>query len=650
MADQKASFAVELQDQVSSGALSATDALTKLQDQLAKDTKALADMQKAMRQLKGATSADVKQPMEEVTKRMAALKDQMAQSQGVFVALGGKFGQTGRSSAGFRDHLLELQKATQVMPGPIGGVINKVVSYTASLTPARLGTLALGAAFLGAAAGAAVFAKSLFGDALEAGDARRNELLHLEALSKMRNMYGFIPAKAAEVQDAIDKVSGSVSISREKVAVFAEQLQQGGLHGENLRSALEGASIKASALGDAAGSAFAGFATSVALGGGSVKRLADDVKNRFGSVVQKQMSSLAVQQLKQKENWASLFRGVNVEPVLSAMKALRDILNLNTASGQALKSIFGSMLKPLFSAAETGLVFMRRFFKQMLIGALELKIAYQEVRNWFARTFGKPQVTQASSLLDKIQLGRVSVYILAAAFSYLAATSIVSAISAISSFAVALLTTVIPAVWSAVAAATSFAVSIVAVTWPFLLAAVAVAAFVAGVAALYDLWNEIDWTDLGRSLWKGIVNGLEAGWDAIKNAVSGLAHKAASAFKTVLGIASPSKVFAEFGYSLPEGVAKGVELGTPKAQLAAANMVQAPPLGASTQSVPSDAAPTAGARHTATSSRNISIGQLHIHAESSNPKALAVAFRRELESVLEGVAHELGAPPLGAAP
>jgi hypothetical protein len=132
------------------------------------------------------------------------------------------------------------------------------------------------------------------------------------------------------------------------------------------------------------------------------------------------MSSLAVQQLKQKENWASLFRGVNVEPFLDALKRLRDILSVNTAAGQALKSLFTTFLQPLFNAAEGGIVFMRRFFKQMLIGALEMKIAYQDVRNWFARTFGKSQGVQVKDLIDKIQLGRVFVYMLAAAFAVLA--------------------------------------------------------------------------------------------------------------------------------------------------------------------------------------------------------------------------------------
>lgn len=665
----KATFAVELEDGVSSNAQTAASALEKLKSQLDADSRALSDMQKAMRQLKAATTADVKAPMEDLTKRIEAQKNTIAQAQGAYLALGGKFGGVSKSAGGLReslrqviaetkkipeppppDGLKQLAQAAQALPGPISGVITKLDVFVGGLTKAKLTTIALGAAFLGVAFAAGKLTKSLFGEALAAQDAARNELLHFEALTKMRNLLGVAPGKATDMQSAVDRVSASVSIGRDKVAGFAASLYQSGLRGAQLETALEGTSIKASALGEAAGSAFAGFAASVALGGGSVKRLADDVKNRFGGVVQRQMSSLEVQQRKQRENWNTLFGGVNIGPFLDSLKRLRDILNVNTAAGQALKGLFSTFLKPLFSAAETGLVFMRRFFKQMLIGALELKIAYQEVRNWFARTFGKSQVTQASDLLDTIDLGRYAVYALATAFTVLAAKATVSAISAMVRFGATLLATVIPAVWSAVTAAASFAVSILAVTWPFLLAAVAVLALGAAIAWLYDKWEATDWKGLGRSLWTGLVNGLKAGWNAVKSVFTDLADEAAKAFKTALGIASPSKVFAELGLEIPKGLAQGIELGTPAAQQAAADAVTAPRLGSATQAGPAPERGASAGRSAAAGARSITIGELHVHAQSSEPKTLAAAFRRELESVLEGVAFEAGAPPFGVQP
>jgi len=642
--DAKATFDIELQDNVSAGAQSAASALSKLQGQLEGDTKALADMQKAMRQLKGATTADVKQPMEELTKRIVEQKDRIAEAQGRFVALGGTFGKAGKSASSFSARIAELQRTSASMPGNLNGIVQKLTSVTEGMKGATAGAIGLAVAFAAVAAGSAVVAKHLFSEALAAGDARRNEMLHLEALTKMRNIFGILPGKADDIMNAIDRVSASVSISREKVTGYAEQLFRAGVRGNTLADALEGTAIKASALGDSAGSGFAGFAADLAIAGGSVKNLTNDIKNRFGGIVQRQMSSLEVQQRKQKENWASLFRGLNVEPVLDAMKRLRDILNINTASGQALKSLFTSMLKPMFAAAETGIVFMRRFFKQMIIGALQLKLAWQDVRYWFAKTFGKSQTQSAGDLLDKIQLGKWTVYLLAAAFSYLAIMVGSTVIGAFTSFVMFLTTAVIVALWEGVVAAASFAIAILGVTWPFLLAAVALAAFAVGLMYLYDLWNEIDWTALGTGLWESIVKGLRSGWAKVKSVFADLADEAANAFRSALGIATPAKVFAELIYQLPSDVKTQVA-GSPRTQSSnAARVGGAPKLGGQTQKGPPADGLIGGKTASNTKTSTVTIGSLNVHAPSAEPHALARTFRRELERTLEGLHAESGAP------
>lgn len=639
-------FVVQLQDDVSAGTRSATDALEDLKTQLNRDTKALGEMQRAMRQMKAVTVGEVTAPMQELNKQIEAQKGLIAEAQGAYVTLGGEFGRTSKATLATRSRFAELARQAQSMPGPLGIIAVQVNRLTAGLDASRLKTLGLIAAVAGLTFGAARLARGLFGSAIAAQDAARNEQLHFEALTKMRNVMGLAPGNANELVAAVGRVSAGVSISREKVAGYAEQLHRAGLRGGALEDALRGTAIKASALGDAAGSSFAGFVASVGLAGGSVKRLSDDVKARFGGVVQRQMLSLEVQQRKQRENWNNMFSGVNIEPLLDKLKRLRDILDVNTAAGSALQMLMGDLLKPLLSTAETGLTFLRRFFKQMLIGALELKIAYQEVRNWFARAFGKSQVTQAGELLDRIQLGRYAVYILAAAFSALAITITTKAIVALVRFSVAMLTRMVPALWSGVTAAASFAVSLLAVTWPLLLASVAVAALIAGIVLLYEAWDSVDWISLGLAVGDGIVNGIKKGWQAVKNAFSELAKDAQYAFKQVFGIASPSKVFAELGIEIPRGVALGIHQGAPQAQQAAAESITVPQLGAGAGA---GDAPPPSTTSTQQNTRSVSIGELHIHAQTSEPKALAMAFRRELEAVLEGVALEAGAPAMGGA-
>lgn len=633
MAEDKsttAEFNVVLNDGMSAAAQTAAQALEALKGEINSDTKALSEMQKAMRNLKAATGQDVAKPMAELEAKMATLKGKIGLTQGKYVELGGTFSgikaKTKTATAevkvastgmqAFAERMKALSTEASGLPGPLGSMAGGLSKVAGTMSGATLAAVALTAAFVAVVAAGVAVTKMLFDQALASGDAARSELLHFEALTKMRNLLGIAPGKAKDMQDAVDAVSSSVSISREKVSGYAEQLYKAGLRGANLSAALEGTSIKASALGDAAGGAFAGWAGSLALAGGSVKRLSEDVKNRFGGIVQKQMASLEVQTLKQKENWASLFRGINVDPFLNAMKRLRDIFSQQTAAGRALKQLLTTFLQPLFDAAEGGAVFMRRFFKQMIIGVQELVIAYLLVRNWFRKAFGPDQTKSMSDLFLKLDIGRVVVYTLAAALGALAISAIIAAA-------------------------------------PFLLMAAAIYFGIEALMGLYQLWEEIDWVDLGNAIVDGIVGGLNAGWDALTSVFGDLADSSVKAFKDALGISSPSKVFARVGTEIPAGAAQGIEQGTPQAQAAAQGMVDASTikLGNEVQGKSKDKPlEQSGGARAAAGPVTVSIGELHVHAESGEPRALALAFRREVESVLEGVALQLGAQPLGAAP
>ncbi len=84
------------------------------------------------------------------------------------------------------------------------------------------------------------------------------------------------------------------------------------------------------------------------------------------------------------------------------------------------------------------------------------------------------------------------------------------------------------------------------------------------------------WTILGTQMVDGIVNGIGAGVTRVGDAVRGLASGAIATARETLGIASPSRVFAELGGYTAEGYERGIRGGTAGAQDAAASMV-APP-------------------------------------------------------------------------
>lgn len=75
---------------------------------------------------------------------------------------------------------------------------------------------------------------------------------------------------------------------------------------------------------------------------------------------------------------------------------------------------------------------------------------------------------------------------------------------------------------------------------------------------LAEAFGEIDWASLGSDLMKGIVNGIVDLKDWVVEKVKEVAGNIAQGFKDFFGIASPSKLMAEYGKNLDEGLAQGV--------------------------------------------------------------------------------------------
>lgn len=70
--------------------------------------------------------------------------------------------------------------------------------------------------------------------------------------------------------------------------------------------------------------------------------------------------------------------------------------------------------------------------------------------------------------------------------------------------------------------------------------------------------NSSIFNGFGGNIIDGLIAGVKAGMDAVKNAVEGVANAAVNTFKSVLGIASPSKVFKKMGNFMDEGLVIGL--------------------------------------------------------------------------------------------
>ena len=640
MADQTATVAIELEDQVSGAAESAAGALKRLRDQIDADKRALSQMQGALRNLKDGALVDTK-AFKQLQDQITAKKSAIAQAQQSFISLGGTFTKSSGSSRGLQAKLAELAKQASIMPGPLGSLATAFQRFSAMVGGGGIavGIIAITAALTALTVASVTATAALARYGVAQADARRSELLRIEGLTKVRNWYGLAAGNANEMQQAIDRVSASSALGRDQIAAYSDQLYRMGLRGENLSAALEGVAIKASTQGEAQANMFAEWAAGAALTGQSVRRLADDVKTRLGGIAAKQMLSLTVQAQKQHEAFAALFTGLNIEPFLKAKKSINDLFSQSTASGRALKQLLTLLVQPLVDAATSAAPLIKRFFQGMILGAQGLVIAFLRARRAFLQTFDLQG-------FKGIDLATAAIYVGVAAVAALA-TGLIIAAGALTVFAA-----------------------------PFLLAATAIWSVINTGRLLYQLWKEIDWTDLGRSIWQGIVSGLKGGAAWVVDAVTSIGEAASGAFKAALGIHSPSKAFAELGAAIPAGVTVGVQAGTPAARQAVDAMIKPPTVAklslvsaapvaprAAVASDPISRAPRVDPAATSTapvappprgqrpgaSSANVTINELHVHATSDRPHELARDIKREIETVLEGALLQMGGRTAGAA-
>lgn len=90
----------------------------------------------------------------------------------------------------------------------------------------------------------------------------------------------------------------------------------------------------------------------------------------------------------------------------------------------------------------------------------------------------------------------------------------------------------------------------------------------------------IDLKSAGRNLIEGLWNGIKAKFDSVIARVKALASKLPVAVKKVLGIKSPSRVFAQIGMYTGEGFALGIEKSYRQVQSAMGGLYSLQPAGA----------------------------------------------------------------------
>lgn len=576
MPAERSEYVVSLKDETSGPALKAATALEQLRKKIERDTLVLRQMQAALGRLRGTSQKGTEQ-FRALQAQIAAQRDAVARSQARFLALGGSF-ETAAKKGGA---LEEVWDAIRGAGGPVGSLASRVSSLVNPFV-AVFGLATAGAAALVSFAAAAVSAAvALSRFALAAADARRSEMLHLEGLTTLRNVYGVAAGRASDLVAAIDRVSDASALSRGEISGMAESLYRSGLRGANLADALNGLSLAQSVQGDRGAARFRALAVSIARTGGSVRALAQDYQNRLGPIARRQALSLERQSERLRESLGRIFGDVHIEGFL---EGLHDVLNLfsqSTSSGRALRTLAGAIFSPLFDSVGRGSPLVVRLIQGMIIGGQRITIVFLRLRHVLAAPF-----RQLHAEVDPLR----------------------TTIAVIDTLGLALL-------------GVAVVVSRLAYTWQ------ALRSQIPDLASLFTRWRSA-----GVSLIDGFVEGILSGPDRVRSAIAGVASSATDSLRSALGIHSPSRVFAGLGRQIPRGFAEGVDDESGVAARATERMGGDAESGAS------------GPNRRAAGAVSVSVGEVHVHvANDAQAQDITRSIREELSTMLEGVGIELGA-------
>ena len=146
---------------------------------------------------------------------------------------------------------------------------------------------------------------------------------------------------------------------------------------------------------------------------------------------------------------------------------------------------------------------------------------------------------------------------------------------------------------------------------------------------------------IGTSITDGIWSGLTGAWGGLIGRIEGLTALLPASVRTVLGIASPSKVFREIGGYTMEGFTQGIDGAAPDVQAAVSGAIAPPPSfdGFAAEQT-AQAASKGGA--------GVSIGAVNIEVHSSSADAKEVANETMALFLrwLEDTGTQVGAPAL----
>lgn len=308
---------------------------------------------------------------------------------------------------------------------------------------------------------------------------------------------------------------------------------------------------------------------------------------KFGPDFAKQVNALPNLSKRFQQNIAGIFGGLQLDGLLKGLGDLVNLFDKNTATGKAIKVVFESLFQPAIDGVTGFIPKVIGAFIQFEIWVLKALIAI--------KPFGS-KIEAVGQLF--VGMGAVIAAGAALSIGLLVALG-AAAMAPVLAF---------QELWSA-------------------------------GKQLYDKLSGMSFAEIGTMLIDGLVGGITGGMDKVVSAVTGIADSAIGAAKSVLGIASPSKVFAQLGGYTAEGMASGVDEGAPEVKGALESMVS-PPEVMGGGSAPAVAAPAPSAQ----SGKGFDFTGAQFTFNGVKDAADAVTmFGEMLTRFVEGDAAQLGA-------
>lgn len=632
----------------------------------------------------GKQLADVKVLQGHVNKTFAKSSEDVAKLQSGLSAVGGPLGVLGQKAA---------------MPIKAFADLRQVVGATrAGMIVAAVGVAALVAAVvaLTAAMVAGVVAAAAY--AIKLGDTRRAAGLAREAFDALN------PTLAGLDFAGLTRDTG---VADDRLRALSKTLRDAKVSAGDLPAALRAAALAEAALGQGGADA---FIADMKAGKLTVQEFAATAEQKLGGIVSRQMLGLEAQGARFRSNISSLFGGLNIEPALRGLRTLVKLFDENEVAGKAVKFLFSKIFQPLIDNAQNAAYVVEAFALGFLIGLTKLYISLKPYFGAIADFFGFNDTSLSDTLRSAKNAGELVAKAFAygsVVFGVFAvALGAIVVVVGIVAVLFAALVAVVFAVGFAVGWLAAIIVDTLIAAWVWLsdtMTSLAIAAADATVDALIGLWDTlkavgqgivdfvigaIEWfgslpgkalaalqalgslllglfqqawalvtgwlsgvslADLGMQLIQGLASGITAGVGAVVSAVKNAVGGAIKAAKSALGIASPSKVFANIGINTAEGFAGGVDDGSDTAGEAMQALVAPPVTRAVDVPVPALARPQAATQGPAATGGAGAAKAVDLHGATFNFYGVEGAddaearFGELLTRAVEGDAAALGA-------